>query len=241
MCADVENLTPRTIEAVWAVAWQCAQNDERVWADVERARGLDPAQTSECDFMRECAWAIFGAAFDSETLAKLWPVLEEAFCNWCVADIVAQREIVRARALEVFNHEKKVDAVLEIAQWLYAQKWSDVRDTLLSLCERDRRGDLVVTDRLIRWLDERRYVGPTLAAYIAKDVGIGSVKDDRVMRRLAKYLGYSPDEAGVRRMARDVQSFVNEKLNVIDTVLWNWAMEQEWLKDSEGCDSASSS
>lgn len=241
MCTVEENAKPKTIEEVWTAALEFAQNDERVWADVERARALDPAQTSESDFLRECTWAIFGARFPYKALARRWPALEEAFCNWRVADIVAQRETVRADALKILNHKGKIDAVLEIAQWLNAQEWCAVHKQILGLCERDRRGDLVVTDDLIKWLDKRPYVGPTLAAYIAKDVGIGSVKDDKWMCRLAGHLGYIRNTTGVWRMARDVQVFADEKLNVIDTVLWNWAMKQEWLKESECCDPAPSS
>lgn len=65
-----------------------------------------------------------------------------------------------------------------------------------------------------------------MRAYIAKDLGVSSIKDDVWMRRLAGWLGYSPNTAGIWKMAFDIQAFSKEKINVIDTVLWNWARTQ---------------
>lgn len=231
------NREPKNMKEVWTSAWQHAQRDKRIWDDVERARALDPEQASESDFLRECAWAIFGAGFSYVALAQLWPSLQEALVHFNVDDIMAQEKKVRADALRVLNHSRKVDAVLWIANWLHERDWSQVLNEMLSLCKKDMCGNLVVTKPLLDWLDELPWVGQTLAKYICKDIGIGAVKDDRVMRRLARFLGYTPDPDGVWKMALGVQTMVRkeysvcEKLNVIDTVLWNWARLQPWLRD----------
>ena len=63
-----------------------------------------------------------------------------------------------------------------------------------------------------------------LASFIAKNIGVGAIKPDIWMMRLNKHLGYSPDKSGIDAMALDFQSICGGKINVIDTVLWNWAM-----------------
>ena len=107
-----------------------------------------------------------------------------------------------------------------------------MRAKFLNLVNLDDHGNPVLTNELLEWLDRLPWVGRSLAAYIAKDLGVSSIKDDVWMRRLAGWLGYSPDTTGVWKMALDIQALTNEKINVIDTALWNWARTQQWLAQS---------
>ena len=220
---------PARIEDVWDRAWQFAQADERISADVMRAQRLDFGQVTASDFLRECAWAIFGARRRYEVLQKRWPGIERGFCYWNVRRIVEQSDSVRAEVLGVLNSPRRVDAVLEIAKWLNERTWPTIHAELLSLVRVDQQGNSVATDDLLDWLDRLPWIGRTLAAYIAKDLGIGSIKDDLWMLRLAGRLGYPANTAGVWRMAFDIQVLSEQKINVIDTVLWNWAKNQKWL------------
>jgi hypothetical protein len=217
------------IREVWNKAWRFAENDERVSADVYRAQRLNPSQVTASDFLRQCAWAIFGARRRYEVLEKRWSAIERAFYYWNVRKVVEQSDSVRAQVLGVLNSPRKVDAVLEIAKWLTERTWPTIRAEFLSLVRVDQQGNPVATDDLLEWFDQLPWVGQTLAAYIAKDLGIGSIKDDLWMRRLAGWLGYSANTAGVWRMALDIQVLSEQKINVIDTVLWNWAKNQKRL------------
>ncbi len=223
---------PTSLEDVWQTAWWFAEADDRISADVRTARGLNPSQVTDSDFLRQCAWAIFGARRPYEVLKTRWPAIEKTFFYWDVGKVVAQSDSVKSQTLRVLNSPKKVDGVLKIAQWLNRQGWPAVRVKLLGLAKVDEQGNSLVTDGLLRWFDQLPWVGRTLAAYIAKDLGISSIKDDVWMRRLAGWLGYSPDATGVWKMALDIQVLSNEKINVIDTVLWNWARTQPWLAES---------
>lgn len=220
---------PACIEDVWDRAWRFAEANERVSADVLRTQRLNPSEVTVSDFLRQCAWAIFGARRRYEVLEKRWPAIERAFCYWNVRKVVEQSDLVRIEVLRVLNSPRKVDAVLEIAEWLAERTWPAVHAEFLSLAGIDQQGNLVATNDLLEWFDQLPWIGHTLAAYIAKDLGIGSIKDDLWMRRLAGWLGYSPDTAGVWKMALDIQVLSEQKINVIDTVLWNWAKNQKWL------------
>ena len=149
-----------------------------------------------------------------------------------MGQVVVQSDSVKAQFLRVLNSPKKVDGVIKIAKWLDRQGWPTIHTKLLSLVKVDERENPIVTEDLLKWFDQLPWVGPTLAAYIVKDLGVGSIKDDVWMRRLARWLGYSPDTTGVWKMALDIQVISNERINVIDTVLWNWARTQQWLAQS---------
>jgi len=229
MIAGADIPTPACIEDVWGRAWRFAQADERVSKDVKRAQRLTPSQVSPSDFLCECAWAVLGARRHYEVLEKRWPAIEKAFCHWDVRKVVKQSASVRTKALQALNSPRKVDGVLKIARWLDEKTWPVVRAEFLSRVTADHQDTPAVTDDLLKWLDRLPWIGQTLAAYIAKNLGIGSIKDDVWMCRLADRLGYSPDAAGVWKMALDIQVFSKQRINVIDTVLWNWARNQKWL------------
>jgi hypothetical protein len=167
-------------------------------------------------------------------LKSRWPAIERAFFYWDVSKVMTQSDSVKAQVLQVLNSPRKVDGVLEITRWLYKRGWSTVHAEFLGLAAKDKRGSPMVTDDLLKWLDQLPWIGRTLAAYIAKDLGVSSIKDDVRMRRLAGWLGYSHDANGVWKMALDMQILSNEKINVIDTVLWNWARTQQWLAKRPG-------
>ena len=102
--------------------------------------------------------------------------------------------------------------------------------------EYDQNGFTVETPELIKYLDGLPFVGPVLASYIAKNMGVGAIKPDIFMIRLAKHLGYGCDKSGVDTMAGVFQKICGEKINVIDTVLWNWAkVPQTCLASIEVC------
>ena len=231
MAADNDRTKHTSIEHVWQTALRFAETDSEVLSDLEKARRLNPSQVTDSDFLRQCAWSILGARRRNEILKSRWLAIEKAFFYWDVSKIVAQSASVQAEVLRVLNSPRKVKGILDIAELLNRQ-WPRMRREFLDRINLDEHGNPVVTDDLLKWLDQLPWVGRTLAAYIAKDLGVSSIKDDVWMRRLAMWLGYSPDAAGVWKMALDMQLLSNEKINVIDTVLWNWARRQQWLAPS---------
>ena len=181
--------------------------------------------------MRECAWAIYGAGFRFTTLEKNWPALDKAYLRWDYKRIVEQSSAVEQNALQVIAHTGKVKAILAIAKLLNDQGWPEVQAEIFGRITWDARDNPEVSQELLSYLDGLPWVGQVLASYIAKNIGVASIKPDIWMLRLAKWLEYSENEAGVWDMARDFQVETGENIQAIDTVLWNWAKEQPELTE----------
>jgi len=227
----------KNLEEIWRLAYSHAMQDERITADVQRARTLEFKDITGPDFIRECAWAIYGAAFSYRTLARHWDALQEAYLHWDVHEIGAHYATVRETALRRINNSRKVNAILSIASDLEKRGWAEVKATLQSLLSYDQRGNPIATSALIDYLDRLPNVGPVLADFIIKNIGIDAIKADLFTRRLAKHLGYRCDKPGVDAMGSDFQAICGERINVIDTVAWNWAMvPQSCLKPIPLCD-----
>lgn len=222
--SQTECCLSNNLDKIWTLAYSHAMQNETILADVQRARTLDFQDITDQDFIKQCAWAIYGAAFSYRTLAKHWDALQDAYLHWDVHKITAQPTTVRETALRSINNGRKANAILTIASCLEKRGWDEVKGTLQDLFLYDQQGNPIESAALIDWLDRLPNVGPVLATYIAKNIGVSAIKPDIWMIRLSKHLGYSPDKSGVDAMALDFQLICGEKINVIDTVLWNWAM-----------------
>ena len=220
---------PKDVKAIWDLASKHANQDQRITEDITRSRTLDVKLVTRQDVLRECAWAIFGAGFRYTTLKNKWCALKVAFLEFDAQKIVARSKTVEQQALKVIANHRKVEAVITIAGRLNSQDWLSVRSTLLSLITWDTQNNPCVSRALLDYFDHYPQVGRILASYIAKNIGVASIKPDIWIVHLAKWLGHAPNEGGVWDMARAFQVETGENIQTIDTILWNWAKEQQEL------------
>ena len=226
----------KDLRQLLSLAWEHAMGCKRISSDVERARILDFNQITGEDFVRECAWAIYGAFFSYTTLDQKWCGLQKAYLHWDIPKMNAQHDLIIENASQIINRKDKAKAILTICGLVEQQGWADVKSRLEERLAYDQHGNPVETPELTKYLDELPFVGPVLASYIAKNMGVGAIKPDIFMTRLAKHLGYGCDKSGVDTMAGVFQKICGEKINVIDTVLWNWAkVPQTCLVSVEVC------
>ena len=212
---------------IWELAWGYAMASETITKDVERARTLDVNKLTESEFLHQCAWAIFGGGFRIRVLERIFPRLTEAYLDFNPKQIVQHAELVEKNALRAFGNHRKVNAVVTIAETINSQGWPQIHSKLLELADWDTHNDPWVSQALVDYLDGFRGVGPVLASYICKNIGIASIKPDIWMLSLAQWLGFSRDVSGVWDMAREFVVLSGETVNVIDTVLWNWARDRQ--------------
>ena len=158
---------PKDRKSIWELAYRYAMEDPRTTGDVERARSLDIRQINGTDFMRECAWAIYGAGFRFTTLEKNWPALDKAYLRWDYKRIVEQSSAVEQNALQVIAHTGKVKAILAIAKLLNDQGWPEVQAEIFGRITWDARDNPEVSQELLSYLDGLPWVGQVLAIYIA--------------------------------------------------------------------------
>lgn len=224
---DIFSDLPQDHKRIWDLAWDHAMGNETIIQDIDRSQKLDVKNVTDSGFLHECAWAIFGGGFRISILERIFPRLKEAYLSFDLNQIAQHAQQVEKNALQAFGNKRKVKAVLKIADIINSQGWPKVRSDLLELPEWDAQGNPWVSQSLLDYLDEFPQVGQTLASYIAKNIGVSSIKPDIWMLRLAEHLGHEYNVSGVWDMARAMRSINGETINVIDTVLWNWARD-DW-------------
>lgn len=218
------------MKLIWQEAAEWASLDDIIREEIAANRSLDVRSITAQSLLHQLAWAIYGAGFNVDVLRQKFPALEEAFSNWDPEQIVQRGEAPVQEALKVIGHTGKANAVKTIALYLHSRGWDDVRGEIFRHIEWDEKGEPIFTQGLLDFLDKLPWIGQTLARFVVKNIGIGTIKDDLMMKRLALHLGYSDDFAGVMKMAKAFQAISGESLSVIDTVLWAFVREQDWLK-----------
>ena len=117
-----------------------------------------------------------------------------------------------------------MDAVVNIPKRVKRERWPSVQTRFVEACQS--------TDghaALVQYLDDYPFIGPVVASYVAKNMGVPAIKADLWMLRLASHLGYPASDDRVRDMGLAFVRSTGEPLNVVDTVLWNWARSQPAL------------
>ena len=175
-------------------------------AEIDWQEDLSIQNISESDFLREMAWVVLSAGFRESLLRKRFSAISTAFLNWRSGkEISRAKHECRFKALQVFNHEKKVDAIL-------------------STCElTDRIGFAVLKWRIesegVEFLKGLPFIGPVTAFHLAKNLGLSVVKPDRHLVRTAKAGGFACPTS----MCEAIAEVVAEKVSVVDLVIWRYA------------------
>ena len=175
-------------------------------AEIDWQEDLSLQSVSESDFLREMAWVVLSAGFRESLLRKHFPALSAAFLNWSSGREISQaKHECRFKALQAFNHEKKVDAILSTSE-LTAQigfaalKWR-------------------IENEGVEFLKQLSFIGPVTAFHLAKNLGLSVVKPDRHLVRTAKAGGFACPTS----MCQTIADVVAEKLSVVDLVIWRYA------------------
>lgn len=181
--------------------------------EIEWQQHLNLDNASATDFLRESAWVILSGGMREAVVRKCFPGISAAFLDWNdTSEIVASRSKCIAEALRVFNHQKKIDAIADIAFQVHQSGIKAIKAKIKT------EG----TD----YLQTFPYIGPVTSFHLAKNLGLDVVKPDRHLLRVAAKAGYScPTE-----MCQVLASVVGDKLSVIDIVIWRFAtLNQNYL------------
>ncbi len=209
------------LKSLYHKAWNSVVDDSQVMKDVNRARNLNPASISSSDFIREYAWTVFNSGMKMRVIRKKWPAIEKAFEYWDCQAIVQNESNVREESLRVFNHYKKVEAIIRTAQIVLEKGWATVKTGIFSSIIRAENGNLYPSKQFLLYIRKLPWMGTTNSRFLAKNCGFDLAKDDRRLRRLAEQYGYSADGDGVQSFIERVSKCVRERIFVVETVLWN--------------------
>lgn len=171
---------------------------------------LSLAKISESDFIREAAWVILSGGMSERIVRMKFPGISDAFFTWQSAIVITENmESCRKMALSHFRHEGKIQAIIEVANFILATGMNSIKQFL------EFEGP--------EYLSRLPYIGPITCHHLAKNLGVSTVKPDRHLRRLAHNLGYpSP-----KLLCEYISQATGEALAVVDLVLWRYATLNE--------------
>jgi endonuclease III len=169
---------------------------------------------NEQDFLREASWVVLSAGFSDRVVRSIFPRIAASFFEWESAVRISNNKIrCKKAALKSFRNERKINAIVEIAQTIAEGGFDSLADSI-------RRGDPSL-------LYELPYLGPATAAHLMKNLGVRIAKPDRHLLRIAKAFSYKD----VNRMCGDIAHRVGDNVAEVDLVLWRYAtLDQNYLE-----------
>lgn len=162
--------------------------------------------TDESMFLREGAWVILSAGMRETVIRSKFEGITRAFLDWRSAEeIVRRRHHCESRALTIFANLRKIDAIIRFAEIVAQEGFSQIKKA--------------VEERGVETIRRFPFMGPATSYHLAKNLGLDVVKPDRHLLRVAAATGYtSPEE-----MCRKIAEVTNDRLSVIDLVIWRFA------------------
>lgn len=162
---------------------------------------------SEAEFLQELAWVILSSGFRESVLRRIFPrILDALGAPENFDTLLARRRTYRKRALAVFDHPAKIDAIFSGAEKSRAIGLPSI------LAQTKEIGP--------SYLTFLPFIGPVTAFHLAKNIGFDVVKPDRHLERMSSRFGFDSPVA----MCRVIHQYTGERIAIIDTVLWRFGV-----------------
>ncbi len=164
------------------------------------------SQVTESDMLREAAWVVLSSGMRETVIREKFPYISAAFHSWQSAKcITASSEQCRSRALAVFCHKRKINAIITIAKRICEQGFEEFKKC--------------IHEEGIEFIQTLPYMGPATSYHLAKNIGLDVVKPDRHLLRVAAAAGY--DNPAL--LCEDIAALVGDRVSVVDLVIWRFA------------------
>jgi len=164
------------------------------------------AEPSPPVFVREAAWVVLSAGMSEWVVRGLFGRLSAAMYGFDPVTLSRNKERARAAALATFGHERKINAILDIAATVFSIGPDGLRAAL--------------TDDPEPFLRSLPYIGPVTWRHLAKNLGLPVAKPDRHLVRLARTVG----RESVDGLCDEIARWLGEPVAVVDLVLWRWSV-----------------
>lgn len=168
--------------------------------------GLDFSVTGECDFLREGAWVILSSGMREAVIRQKFYDISTAFMGFSSAiEIVRNYDVCRIKALRVFNHTKKIDAILSMSWRVAMDGFQKVKHST------EHYG--------VDYLRSFDFIGPATGYHLAKNLGLSVSKPDRHLCRVAEVSGFD----SVQHLCEEISMATGDPVPVVDLVIWRFA------------------
>ena len=169
-------------------------------------RATRPGHFTETDLLREAAWVILCGGFREATVRRIFNYVSLCFFDWESASEIAEvgTDCVAA-ASTVFNHPRKLSAIVDVAQRVAHLGFAEIKNRII--------GEPVIE------LRHFSYIGKVTAWHLAKNLGFDVAKPDRHLVRLAQVHGFADAHA----LCAALSQATGEPVRVVDLILWRYA------------------
>lgn len=156
-------------------------------------------------FTSEAAWVVLCTGMRESVVRGLFSQMSDALRGFNPVALDRHSAEAREGALRVFAHERKVDAILQIASIARSMGAAGLREALRE------------PESFLRSLP---YIGPVTWRHLAKNLGSDVAKADRHLARLAEATG----RCSVDALCGEIAGWLGEPAAVVDIVLWRWSV-----------------
>jgi hypothetical protein len=182
--------------------------------EIDWQEGLIYETITEQKFLSEISWVILASGMNDKIIRKIFPKIKLVMLNFQSAELICnQRENCYDKALKIFNHKGKIEAILFAAEYLQKYSLAFIKAEIL------KKG--------ISFIQTFPYLGKATSVHLAKNLGLNLAKPDRHLNRISSILGFStPND-----LCKEISDIIDEKISLIDLVLWRYAtLDKHYLK-----------
>ncbi len=158
------------------------------------------------DLINEATWVILSAGLSYGVVSKKFSSISIILSDFENSNtIVKNKNIIRRKILNIFNNDKKVDAILAFIDFLNKKGVEQFKKDLIVFGE--------------SYLLELPFFGPATSKHFLKNIGISISKPDRHLNRISNLCGFK----SVESLCSYIEKRTEEKKSVIDLVIWRYA------------------
>lgn len=171
------------------------------WQDTRQLTSL-----SESEFLQESAWVILCAGMKEIVVRRIFKKISSVFMYWKAAiSITENEELCKSEALAIFNHPRKISAILSVCKNVSELGFERIRHTIHT--------------QGVDFLKTFDFIGPVTCYHLAKNIGLDVVKPDRHLVRIAKATRFpNPHD-----LCSLIAEMTGDRISVVDLVLWRYA------------------
>ena len=170
-------------------------------------------KVDESKFLHEIAWVILASGMNDKVVRNKFPLIKDVMYDFTSSELIQMnRNICYKKAIKIFNHPGKINAILYVAEYIYSHSFAYIKRE--------------IEIGQINFIQTFPYLGKATSYHLAKNIGINVAKPDRHLIRVSNCLGFNcPNE-----LCNDISIFAKEKKSIIDIVIWRYAtLDKDYL------------
>jgi hypothetical protein len=183
--------------------------------EVDWQEKINYEMITEERFLNEISWVILSSGMNEKVVKKIFPIIKSIMFNFeSSKKIVSRKKSCLKKALSIFNHKGKIEAIIYIAEYVNKHSFDYVQTVI------KREG--------VNYIKTFPYMGQATSFHLAKNIGIDVAKPDRHLIRISRTLGYNSPED----LCREISEKIQEKISLVDLVLWRYAtLDKNYLNN----------